>query len=185
MNFNKHSEFLGMHAFLGASKYHWLNYDTEKLATTWHNQNAAAHGTRLHALASELITLGVKLPRNDKTLNRYVNDAIGYKMTPEVPLVYSINAFGTADAIGFKNGRLRIHDLKTGVTRANVLQLYIYAAFFCLEYRLKPGEIDFELRIYQNDEVFVDTPEADDILPVIDKIITFDKFIEKMKAEAL
>src|SRR5574344_180719 len=43
VNFNKHSEFLGMHAFLGASKYHWLNYDTEKLAATWHNQNAAAH----------------------------------------------------------------------------------------------------------------------------------------------
>ena len=32
MNFNKHSNLVGQHAFLGASKYHWLNYDVSKIA---------------------------------------------------------------------------------------------------------------------------------------------------------
>lgn len=191
MNFNKHSDFMGAHAFLGASQYHWLNYDKEKLVTVWNNKQAALHGTRLHELASELILLKQKLPRNTKTLNRYVNDAIGFRMTPEVPLVYSLNAFGTADAISFKEGSgankglLRIHDLKTGLTPASHLQLYIYAALFCLEYRVKPGEIDFELRIYQSDEVAVFTPEADDILPIMDKIVTFDKIIDQAKEGSL
>ena len=33
MNFDKYSALAGKHAFLGASQYHWLNYDEEKLAT--------------------------------------------------------------------------------------------------------------------------------------------------------
>jgi hypothetical protein len=33
----------------------------------------------------------------------YVNDAIGYQMTPEQPIYYSENCVGTADAISFKN----------------------------------------------------------------------------------
>ena len=31
MNFNKHWDIVGKHAFLGASKYHWINYDITKL----------------------------------------------------------------------------------------------------------------------------------------------------------
>jgi hypothetical protein len=113
----------------------------------------------------------------------YVNDAIGFKMTPEQTLYYSENCFGTADAISFKNGLLRIHDLKTGVTPANIKQLYIYAALFCLEYKIKPSEIDMELRLYQSDDFIVDNPEIDDIVPIMDKIVSFDKLIDKMKSE--
>ena len=74
---------------------------------------------------------------------------------------------------------LRIHDLKTGATPAHIEQLLIYAAFFCLEYRIKPGEIDIELRIYQNDEILYHKPEADEILPIMDKIITDNKNLQK------
>lgn len=35
MNWNNHSVFEGQHAFLGASKYHWINYDEGKLADSY------------------------------------------------------------------------------------------------------------------------------------------------------
>jgi hypothetical protein len=183
MNWNRHSNLEGSHAFLGASKYHWINYDEDKLALSYKNFLATQKGTRLHAFAKECIELGVKLPKTKKTLNMYVNDAIGFRMTPEQVLFYSDNCFGTADAISFKDGLLRIHDLKTGVTPANIKQLYIYAALFCLEYKIKPSEIDMELRLYQSDDIIVDNPEIDDIVPIMDKIVSFDKLIDKMKSE--
>ena len=37
MVFNKHSDLEGSHAFLSASKYHWINYDEEKLAQSYLN----------------------------------------------------------------------------------------------------------------------------------------------------
>jgi hypothetical protein len=140
-------------------------------------------GTILHDFACQCIQLGQKLPKSQKTLNMYVNDAIGFKMNPEQVLYYSDNCFGTADAIIFRNNLLRIHDLKTGVTKAHMEQLEIYAALFCLEYKMKPGNIDMELRIYQNNEIVVYNPTAEDILPIMDKIITFDKVIDKLKLE--
>ncbi len=45
MNFNKHSNLSGQHAFLGASKYAWLNYDTEKVIDTYTNFLFALLGT--------------------------------------------------------------------------------------------------------------------------------------------
>ena len=183
MNFNKHYSLEGKHAFLGASKYHWVNYDNDKLAESFLRQQATMKGTILHDFAAQCITLGQKLPKSQKTLNMYVNDAIGFKMQPEQVLYYSDNFFGTADAIIFRNNLLRIHDLKTGVTPAHMEQLEIYAALFCLEYNKKPGEIEMELRIYQNNEIVVHHPTADDILPIMDKIVTFDKIIEKLKME--
>ena len=183
MNFNKHYSLEGKHAFLGASKYHWVNYDNDKLAESFLKQQAALKGTVLHDFAAQCISLGQKLPKSQKTLNMYVNDAIWFIMQPEQVLYYSDNCFGTADAIIFRNNLLRIHDLKTGVTPAHMEQLEIYAALFCLEYNKKPGEIDMELRIYQNNEIVVHHPTADDILPIMDKIVTFDKIIEKLKME--
>lgn len=114
-----------------------------------------------------------------ETVKTYINDGIGHKMTPELTLVYSDIFFGTADTISFRDNYLRIHDLKTGATPAHIEQLLIYAAFFCLEYRIKPGEIDIELRIYQNDEILYHKPEADEILPIMDKIITDNKNLQK------
>lgn len=181
MNFNKHLNLEGQHAFLGASKYHWINYDEGKIAEAYSKFLAAQKGTELHEFAAQCICLGQKLPKSKKSLNMYVNDAIGYKMTPEQTLFYSENCFGTADAIGFRDGLLRIHDLKTGATPAKMEQLEIYAALFCLEYRMKPEEIAMELRLYQSDEVIVHEPTVEDIAPIIDKIITFDKIIAKIK----
>lgn len=181
MNFNKHFDIEGRHAFLSPSQYHWLNYSEDKLVDRYQNYKATERGTRLHALAAELITEGIKLPRTSQTLNMYVNDGIGFKMTPEQPLKYSENCFGTADTIIFKNGLLRIHDLKTGVTPASMKQLEIYAALFCLEYNKKPTQIEMELRIYQNDEKLVHIPEKDDIFFIMDKIISFDKLLMELK----
>lgn len=183
MNFNKHLNLEGQHAFLGASKYHWINYDEGKIAEAYSKFLAAQKGTELHEFAAQCIRLGQKLPKSKKSLNMYVNDAIGYKMTPEQTLFYSENCFGTADAIGFRDGLLRIHDLKTGATPAKMEQLEIYAALFCLEYRMKPGEIAMELRLYQSDEAIVHEPTVEDIAPIIDKIITFDKIIAKIKEQ--
>jgi hypothetical protein len=183
MKWNNHSKLSGAHAFLGASKYSWLNYDEDKLVQTYSNFLATQLGTRLHALASELIQLGIKLPKQKKTLNMFVNDAIGFKMTSEQTLFYSINCFGTADAISFRGNLLRIHDLKTGTTKASMSQLLIYAALFCLEYDIRPGDIEIELRIYQNNDVDILNPTADMILPIMDKIVQFDKLLNKLKEE--
>ena len=183
MRFHKHSELEGLHAFLGASKSSWLRYDDDKLITTYRNHIAAQRGTELHELAAQHIKLKIKMPRSKKTLNEYINDAIGYRMEPEVLLYYSPFCFGTADAIKFENNFLRIHDLKTGVTKVHMDQLRIYAALFCLEYNIRPGDIRMELRIYQNDEVIVDEPTAEDIAPIMDKIKTFDKLLKKYVEE--
>lgn len=183
MEWNKHYELEGMHAFLGASKYHWINYDEEKIISSYTKFLSVEKGTRLHALASELIHMGIKLPRTRQTLNAFVNDAIGYKMESEQILYYSPNAFGTADAISFKKNVLRIHDLKTGETPASMHQLEVYAALFCLEYGIKPSDIDIELRIYQLDDVIVSYPTSEEIVPIMDKIISFDKIITKIQEE--
>lgn len=183
MEFNKHKNLEGCHAFLGASKYHWINYDASKVAASYRSYLATLKGTELHDFAARCIKLGQKLPKSKKTLNMYVNDAIGYRMTPEQVLYYSDNCFGTADSISFKDNLLRIHDLKTGVTPAHMEQLEIYAALFCLEYKIKPADIDIELRIYQSDDIMIFNPTVEDIVPIMDKIITSDKIISKIKAE--
>lgn len=176
----------GSHAFLGASKYHWINYDDDKLRNTYLNHLATLKGTQLHAFAKEAITLKQRLPKSQKTLNAYVNDAIGFKLRPEQPLYYSANVFGTADAIDFRKSFLRIHDLKTGTVSASLHQLEVYAALFCLEYgeemNFKPGDIEIELRIYQNDDILIGHPSADVILPIMDKIVRFDKIIETINS---
>ena len=182
MKFIDHSNLEGLHSFLGASKYHWINYDEDKLVNTYKNHLATLRGTELHDLASRLIKLGVKLPRTQQTLNMFVNDAIGYKMTSEQVLYYSVNAFGTADAISFRGNMLRIHDLKTGTTPAKMEQLLVYAAYFCLEYKIRPSDIDIELRIYQNNEIIYHHPTVEEIVPIMDKIVSFDKLINSIKA---
>lgn len=183
MIYNKHLEIKGQHAFLGASQYHWINYDEEKLKEAYKSYIAKERGTRLHEIASDLINERIELPNKKNTFNLFVNDAIALKMQSEQPLYYSENCFGTADALIFENDLLRIHDLKTGKTKASFTQLKIYAALFCLEYDFNPWEIDIELRIYQSNKVTVLTPEDDDICYIIDKIITFDPIIDQIKKE--
>lgn len=183
MNFNQHYRLKGAHAFLSASNYHWINYTLEKLRASYINNLAVKRGTELHELAEKLITLKVKLPRSEKTLNRYVNDAIGFDMTPEQILYYSDNCFGTVDTISFRKNVLRIHDLKTGTITASITQLKIYAALFCLEYDISPNDISIILRIYQNDEILEEIPDPTEILYIMDKIKEFDKIITEMQNE--
>lgn len=184
MRFNTHYRNLaGSHAFLSPSKYAWVNYDDEKLERVFGTSLEAQRGSDLHDLACHLIRLGVKLPRTKQTLNMYVNDAIGYRMTPEQILFYSENVYGTADAISFKDNKLRVHDLKTGVTPTSFTQLDIYGALFCLEYRVNPFEIDMEFRIYQSDDVQAIVGDPDKVMHIMEKIKRFDKRISAMKLE--
>jgi hypothetical protein len=183
MIFNRHSALAGQHAFLSASKYSWLNYDEDKLEAAFNRAEAAAKGSRLHALAHMLIQEGEKLPRNEKTLNLYVNDAVGFRMVPEQVLFYSINCFGTADAISFRRNVLRISDLKTGERKCSHNQLMIYAALFCLEYGHRPFDIGIELRIYQNGAVDRFDPTPEEIAFIMDRIITFDKYLNNLREE--
>lgn len=184
MNFNKHFEIKeGDHAFLGASKYHWLNYDEDRLVQVYTNLLAKERGTRLHAFAAECIRLKQKLPRSKKTLNMFVNDAIGYRMTPEQVLYYSKYCFGTADAISFQDNILRIHDYKSGAIPAHMEQLKIYAALFCLEYAINPKNIEIELRIYQLDTVIPEIPDPEEIMDICNKIVQFNKVIPRIESE--
>ena len=183
MIFSTHSNLKGQHAFLGASKYHWINYDEDKIADSYAKFTAIQRGTVLHDFAAQCISLGQKLPKSRKTLNMYVNDAIGYHMSPEQILYYSDNCFGTADAISFDRDFLRIHDLKTGGVPAHMEQLYIYAALFFLEYDIRPSDVGIETRLYQLNDILIDNPNVEVIAPIMDKIVTFDKIINKMKVE--
>lgn len=184
MLFNSHSNLAGTHAFLSPSSYHWINYDEDKLDRTYVASMAARRGTELHAFAHQAIRLGIRLPTRKTTLNMYVNDAIGYRMTPEQVLFYSDNCYGSPDTIAFRRNFLRIHDLKTGVVEASEHQLEVYAALFCLEYRFRPFDIQTELRIYQSDEVRVYDADPDVIMHIMDRITTFDKRINAIRLEA-
>lgn len=190
MNFNTHFNLQGKHAFLSASKYAWIRYTPEQLAETFRKALAAQEGTELHEIAAALINKGLKLRGANTTMAMYVNDAIGYRMKPEQVLYYSDACFGTADAIGFRNNFLRIHDLKTGESPAKMDQLKIYAAIFCHEYQILPGSIDIELRIYQMDDIqYCNLETNPDLVPEIVEIMStmkiYSDLIESWKEEAL
>ena len=106
-------------------------------------------------------------------------------MDPEVCLYFSENCFGHADAISYNEikGMLRIHDLKTGTSAVKIEQLLIYSALFFLNYPwVKLTDTSVELRIYQTGkDILIATPTAEEIIPVMEKIKSFDSFINKMK----
>lgn len=183
MNFNEHFDLTGKHAFLSPSNYHWINYTDQKLADRYVAARAAQKGTELHTFAHEAIRLGIKLPDTEDALNQYVNDAIGYKMSTEQCLYFSSNCYGHADCICFRDGLLRIHDLKTGHIDASEHQLEAYAALFCLEYIITPFEISIELRIYQHDGFQLFEPFPETIARIMDKIVMFDQQIEELKTK--
>ena len=207
MNFFNHNELKGKHALLAPSQPYWLEYDEGKLFQKMVSTYAQSMGTLLHELAETLIKHGIKLKKTDRTVvlvhllengiprpaididriynnfMSYVNDAIGFRLTPEVPLFYSEYCFGTADAISFKNNLLRIHDYKSGTSPAKMEQLMVYAALFCLEYKYKPGEIEIELNIYQNDEIINHNPTADEIAPIMDTIVRHDRYYRELNGE--
>lgn len=170
MSFKSNSKIIGQHAFLSPSNYHWLDYDEDKLRRVFFEKQQARRGDELHAYAQRAIDLKVKQADNGTTLSMYINDAIGFRMEAEVPLYYSDDCFGTADAAGFRDNTLRIHDLKTGKNPANMKQLLIYAAIFCFEYAYSPNDIRIVLRIYQNDAIDELVTDPADILMVMSRI---------------
>ena len=180
MIWKDYSDLSGSHAFLSPSRYHWLNYSDEKLIESFKNHKRAALGTRLHFIASELIKYAIRQRDTRDSFNAFVNDAIGFRMSPEVVLYYSPNCYGTADAISFEDGVLRIHDLKTGVTPGSLKQLLIYAALFCLDYRVEPKDLKaVHLRIYQGGETVEFNPDPADVFEVTRRIVQADKLLKE------
>ena len=207
MNWNRHANLEGCHAFLGASKYSWRNKTNEELIETYKSSFATSIGTMLHAYAADSIRFREKLRKGDAkgvkfdlmrkgipeyaidisawfpTLMSYINDGVAFQMDPEIVLYYSDLCFGTADSIQLSenNTLLRIHDLKTGTTPAKMDQLLIYAGLFYLEYGFKPEKIRTELRIYQLDEIIVHEPEIEEIREVMKAIVEKDRVLQELK----
>jgi Protein of unknown function (DUF2800) len=184
MRFRKHSHLEGQHAFLSPSMYHWINYDAEKLEFRYKALRAALEGMEQHRYAAIAIEEREVQDDESTTVGMYINQCIQYRMHPEVVLYYSPNAFGTVDAINFSHRRLRVSDLKTGVTRTSEHQLEVYAALFCLEYGYDPFAMrEIELRIYQDNQcrVYIGDPVV--IKAIMNKIVFFDKLINRMREE--
>lgn len=206
MNCNKHLELRGLHSFLSPSNYAWLGWDNDKMARNLEASYATKIGTIIHNFAAERISFKEKIKNSDKrtvrwelikgkvprlfihvdnffkTLQMYVNDAIDIGMDTEWPLKYSDNAYGTCDAIYFDSHTnvLKIHDLKTGTTPAHMEQLLLYAAYFCLDNKIKPEKLKIELRIYQESEITCYNPTEKDIQPIIDRTIYGNKFVTSL-----
>lgn len=187
VEFLQYPNLVGKHAFLSPSQSIRIHYDADKLIRSYKNATARQRGTELHEFAAKAIEHGIKLADNGETLNMYVNDCIDNDMRPEQVLYYNEHCFGTADAISFENGVLKIFDLKTGlVIKAKFMQLMEYAAIFCLAYNIEPGSIKIELRIYQFNEYREYYPTTDEILHIMDRIMicsdVLDKYLEKKGA---
>jgi hypothetical protein len=65
-------------------------------------------------------------------------------------------------------------------------QLYVYAAYFCLEYGFKPYEIEGELRLYQNDAIVGEVIDRVFLTQVISTTVAHQRVIdeEEMEGEA-
>ena len=139
MNWNSHGNLIGKHALFNPSSVHWLNYSTDEdsldaIFARYKAQYSTTIGTTLHEYAEKRIRYRLRMYKTDRNnvmmylldkgipmsvidmeflfenLMHYVNDAIGFRMEPEVILYYSENCFGTTDAIYFRDKELRIHD---------------------------------------------------------------------------
>lgn len=184
MSYHKPKFKEGSHALFSASKYHWINYDEDKMIEMYVNSKATKVGTELHEMAALLIKNKCKLPDDHTNLSNYVNDGIMYGMTPEVQLYYSNFFFGTADTLSAIDDILRIHDLKTGKTKPSMKQLYVYVALYLLENGFTFDDFqDIETRLYWAGEVLIEHPGAEIIVPIMDKIVTVDKILQKMEEE--
>jgi Protein of unknown function (DUF2800) len=184
LRFRKHSHLEGQHAFLSPSMYHWINYDAEKLEYRYKALRAALEGMEQHRYAAIAIEEREVQDDESTTVGMYINQCIQYKMQTEVVLYYSPNAFGTVDAIAYSHRRLRISDLKTGVSRTSEHQLEVYAALFFLEYEIDPLDTRaIELRIYQDNQCRVYDGDPYVIKAIMNKIVFFDKLINEFREE--
>lgn len=185
MSFNRHTRLANLHAFLSPSSHSWINYDEDQMRRVYFAKQQARLGTEYHEYAQRAIQLQVKQAEDGSTLSMYINDAIGFRMEPEIWLYYSDVCFGTCDAICFRDGILRIHDLKTGEKPVDMVQLKIYAAIFCFEYGFTPDMLKIVLRIYQNNEIEELIADSADIYQIMDRIETMSKFVEYLREEEM
>lgn len=185
MEWNDHKYMRNKHAIFTCSNPCWVNYDCEKAVNYVNSQLAKERGTMLHECAEKMIKLKMRQAHRQETFCMYVNDALSYRLEPEVLLFYSERFFGTADAIGFDEEKqfLRIHDLKTGTGPVHPEQLLAYAALFCLEYHKDPYKIECELRIYQNNQFFKFNPTGGEIATMMEQIKMLDMATSTMDLE--
>jgi hypothetical protein len=145
---------------------------------------AALEGQEHHRYAAICINEGIVQDNETTTVGMYINQCIQFKMSAEVVLFYSPNAFGTVDAIAYRHRRLRISDLKTGISRTSEHQLEVYAALFCLEYEIDPLSLRaIELRIYQDNTVREYVGDPHFIGEIMVKIVRFDGILNKLREE--
>jgi hypothetical protein len=193
--FRSHPKLEGTHALFSPSSPAWLRYTPEKVIERLNTARASALGTELHETAARNIRRGIRLMDHPEypTLAPYVNHAIDYGMVPEQTLFYTLNFFGTADTISYDvyddddrfDGYLRIHDLKTGVSKVHMDQLYAYAAIFCLEYEIKPFRVDGELRIYQGSDILYEPIDRGVLASAYSTIKAWDQLIEQHRSGGL
>ncbi len=185
MQWNDHWRIEGKHAYMGASKFHWIRYSPEKLRSHFQKHLRAQEGQELHELAKILIKKRIKQVRDGTTFRTYVNDAIGFRMDPEVPLYYNDDFFGTPDALSYRNKVLRIHDLKTGEFPGKMDQLKVYVVLFFLEYgkllKIKPHDVEIILRIYQFDQVLEEIADPDEIVELMKWAVEAAKIVSEEK----
>ena len=212
MIWNEHSELRGKHAVFAPSNPSFLNYSLSResedvIFQRFASQYSSQIGTIVHDFAEERILYNQKLHKTNKSdllirllkagippividldyifanLIPYVNDAISFRMDPEVVLKYSDDCFGTADTICYRDKELIIHDLKTGKTPVHMDQLLVYAALFFLEYKVSLNTTSTVLRIYQASDILEDHPEDERIKAAMEQIVELDKKVKKWKAE--
>jgi len=180
--FHKHPELVDKHAFLSPSSHAWQRYTPDHLLDVYSNMQKKEMGTRIHAFVSEAINLGIKLGTSHTSVNLFVNDAIGFHMSSEVPLYYSDYIFGTADAISFNETtmELRIHDLKTGNQPVRSFeQLDAYAALFLHEYNQSPYDVTIIQRLYQNSDYTEQIADTASNAALMATMVDFTKLLEE------
>jgi hypothetical protein len=145
---------------------------------------ASLEGVEQHRYAAVCIEERIVQDDETTTVGMYINQCIQYRMSAEIVLFYSPNAFGTVDAIAYRHRRLRISDLKTGVSRTSEHQLEVYTALFCLEYEIDPFSMrEIELRIYQDGSVRTYYADPYFIKGIMDKIVKFDSILNTLREE--
>lgn len=177
MIWNEHSTLEGKHCCFSPSSPSFLRYTDEKIFEYLGNLDAAERGTKDHEFAALCINRRQRLMKSP--LSQYVNDAIGFKMIPEKVLCYG-NLFGTTDAICYneKTHFLRIHDLKTGISKVHEDQLRVYAALFFLEYGFRPEDGEIELRFYQRNDILTENPAPEKIREIMEFLVHLNKQID-------
>lgn len=188
MNWNQHSV-KDEHAMFPPSQPAWLRYDEAKLRSRYETIDATKRGTLLHEHAANCIKMGTKLADYHQTLNMYVNDAIGYEMSPERLLMGSPHFYGTADSILFddRTGTIRVHDYKSGVSKVYEDQVNLYIAYALLEYGdlygMTPEKCTMEGRIYQTNGVKIWNPDPEYIRWIMNVVKTNEILLSKWESE--